>query len=647
MSRTARRRWPERLLSLRNRYLVLADLITLPLAAYLAFVLRLEPAGHGLGSHANAALIYVLLSPALKIPTMLLFGGYSRYWPFASLPELQLIAAGAAAGELACMAIALLLEATLDVGRVPRSVPVIAVFLTATALALPRLGLRLLNNRVNRHAGKVQPTRRVLIVGAGESGNLVLREIRRNPQMGLDVVGFIDDDPVKQRLHIQEVRILGRVAEIPQLVKEYRVQRVLIAIPTATGDEMRHIVDVCQEAKVEALTLPGVFELISGRVEVQRFRPVQVEDLLAREPVQTDISQIEALLAGKTVLITGAGGSIGSELCRQIARCAPGRLILVGHGENSIYQIHRELGATHPKLDLAPVIADTRDAARIDALFARLRPDVVVHAAAHKHVPLMEWNPEEAVTNNVGGTRNLIRACERTGVGTFVLISTDKAVNPTSTMGATKRIAEHLVQEAAQRTGRRFVAVRFGNVLGSRGSVVPLFQQQIEAGGPVTVTDAEMTRYFMTIPEAVQLVLQAAALGEGGEVFVLDMGEPVKIVDLARDMIRLAGLREGEDIHITYTGLRPGEKLFEEIFLDEEHHSRTVHEKIFASRNGHLRAGTPQADAWCADLPGCIDALLEAAACGDTPRLFRLMRTLIPECADTLGAAACEERPGD
>ena len=625
-----------RLLRMRNRYYLLTDLVTLPLAGYLAFVLRLGT--FDVSPYGTTALLYAVLSPAFKITGMLLLGGYSRYWPFASLPELQVIVTAAALGELACAAAALVLERALEITLMPRSIPFIAVFLTTAALAAPRIAMRFLNVRVNRHSGEAQITRRVLIVGAGEGGNLVLREIRRNPQMGLDVLGFVDDDPSKQRLYIQGVRVLGRVEAIPQLVRQYRVQRVLIAIPTANGDQIRHIVNACQQAKVEALTLPGLFELISGRVEVQRFRPVQVEDLLARDPVRTDTSQIRSLLADKVVLITGAGGSIGSELCRQIASCGPAHLVLLGHGENSIFHIERSLRAAYPALRITPVIADTRDAARLDHVFAATAPDIVVHAAAHKHVPLMEANPEEAVTTNVGGTRNLLHVAERYGVGTFVLISTDKAVNPTSVMGATKRIAEQLVQEAAQRTGKRFVAVRFGNVLGSRGSVVPLFQEQIAAGGPVRVTDPEMTRYFMTIPEAAQLVLQAAALGQGGEIFVLDMGKPVKIVDLARDMIRLAGFKEGEDIRIEITGLRPGEKLFEEIFLDDEHHVRTVHEKVFVSRNGHMPADTVRD----AGLAARVDALLAAAADGDTARLYELIRDLVPECAPTLGQTTSE-----
>jgi FlaA1/EpsC-like NDP-sugar epimerase len=334
------------------------------------------------------------------------------------------------------------------------------------------------------------------------------------------------------------------------------------------------------------------------------------------------------MLAGKTVLVTGAGGSIGSELCRQIARSGPAQLLLLGHGENSIYHIHQELVAREPAIDLVPLIADTRDAGRLATIFDRFRPDVVVHAAAHKHVPLMQWNPEEAVSNNVEGTKVLVETCERSNVQTFVMISTDKAVNPTSVMGATKRIAEHIVQAAAARTGRRYVAVRFGNVLGSRGSVVPLFQRQIEAGGPVTVTHPDVRRYFMTIPEAVQLVLQSAALGRGGEVFVLDMGEPVRIVDLARDMIRLAGLEVGEDIEIAFTGLRPGEKLYEELFFDDEHHARTVHEKVFVSRNGH-GPGCP--------LDTALDCLLDAAQSQDRAALYACIRDLVPECADTLG----------
>lgn len=622
-----------RVLRLRNRHYLIFDAVMLPVAAYLAFVLRLESLDPG--AYATAALVYVALAVVVKIPVFLGLGGYSRYWPFASLPELLIIVQAAALGELLSVGLELGCAWFLQYPAMPRSIPFIALFLTAASLATPRLGVRLLYGVAVRHGEGQKPQRRVLIVGAGEGGYGVLQEILRNPQLGLLAVGLIDDDPTKHGLRIQNVPVLGAVDEIPQLVREHRVQQVMVAIPTASGAQMRHIVDVCRKAEVKALTLPGIYELISGRVEVQRFRPIQVEDLLAREPVRTDTSQIHLLLTGKVVLVTGAGGSIGSELCRQIAQRRPAHLVLLGHGENSIYQIHQELSRTYPGLTLHPVIADTRDAARIHQVFERFRPVVVVHAAAHKHVPMMEANPEEAITTNVGGTRNLLRAAERFGVQTFVMISTDKAVHPTSTMGASKRIAEHLVQAAAHRTGCRFVAVRFGNVLGSRGSVVPLFQRQIEAGGPITVTHPKMERYFMTIPESVQLVLQSAALGRGGEVFVLDMGEPVKIVDLARDMIRLAGLREGEDIEIAFTGLRPGEKLYEELFLDDEHYQRTLHEKVFVSRNGK---------ATDAGLEATVSRLLQAARTGDVVALYGLMRHLVPECEESLGACTLEDQ---
>jgi FlaA1/EpsC-like NDP-sugar epimerase len=632
-------------LRVRNRYLLALDIVLLPLAAYLAFVLRLD--SWDLGTYTHAALISMAMAVLIKIPIFALLGGYSRYWPFASLPELELLLLATALGELATLGAETGVTYFLGYTLMPRSIPLIELFLAGAALTGPRLTMRLIYSTSSRCGASTG--RRVLIAGAGEGGNQVAQEIQRNPQLGLQPVGFVDDAPAKQGLSMRGVRVLGTIGEIPKLVRQYRIQQVLIAIPTATGEEMRRIVELCLQAGVEPLTLPGIFELISGNVTVQRFRPVQVEDLLARDPVHTDIAKVRELLAGKRVLVTGGGGSIGSELCRQIAACRPASLTIVGHGENSIYQIERALHEAHPTLDLTPVIADTRDAERIDHVFAIANPEIVLHAAAHKHVPLMELNPEEAVTNNIGGTRNLVRACERWSVETFVMISTDKAVNPTSTMGATKRIAELLVQEAAQRSSnaalpnapladpgvrersvrKRFVAVRFGNVLGSRGSVVPLFQRQIEAGGPVTVTDPDMERFFMTIPEAVQLVLQAATIGQGGELFVLDMGAQVKIVDLARDMIRLAGLEEGRDIEIAFTGLRPGEKLYEELFLNDEHTTRTAHDKIFVSRNGHVTHD--------AALSTAVDDLLAAAHAHDRDELYRLIRRLVPECAETLG----------
>lgn len=619
----------DELLRMRNRYLLIWDLIALPVAAYLAFVLRLE--SFDLERYALTALVYAGISVLIKIPLFAILGGYARYWPFASVVELILVITHVTLGTAATTVFHVVLVHLLGLLRSPLSIPFIDLLLTALVVTAPRFGLRWLYHITNMFPNHQKGLERVLIVGAGEAGTLVYEEIRRNPGLGMEAVGFVDDDPRKQYLRIKGIRVLGFVKDIPKLVRKYRVRKVLIAIPTATSEALRRIVAVCHRVEVEVLILPGVYELISGRVRIQRFRPVQVEDLLAREPVETDTTQIHLLLEGKRVLVTGAGGSIGSELCRQIAVRNPAEVVLLGHGENSIFHTHNELRRRFPEITFHPIIADVRDALRIDHIFTRYKPELVFHAAAHKHVPLMEFNPAEAVTNNIGGTRNLLRVSEAQDCDNFVMISTDKAVNPTSVMGATKRVAERLVMATAHRTGDRYVAVRFGNVLGSRGSVVPVFEQQIKDGGPVTVTHPDIKRYFMTIPEAVQLVLQAAALGEGGEVFVLDMGKPLKIVDLARDMIRLAGFEEGEDIKIAFTGLRPGEKLFEELFLDDEHYQRTLHEKIFVSRNGVAPPETVDQQ---------VDRLLETVASGDVKEILEDLQALVPECHPDFGERA-------
>ncbi|SDI42281.1 polysaccharide biosynthesis protein [Natribacillus halophilus] len=426
--------------------------------------------------------------------------------------------------------------------------------------------------------------KRTLIIGAGAGGTLVARQLKGSPEAELRPVAYVDDDPTKQHLEILNVPVAGEIGDIQHVVEKYRIEHIVIAIPSMKREELQHIHEQCMETNIKPQIMPMLEDLINGKLEVSQIRDVQVEDLLGRDPVELDTEGIADTITGKVVLVTGAGGSIGSELCRQLCKFDPSEMILLGHGENSIYSIFMELKNTYTHITFDTEIADIQGKERMQDIMKKYRPDVVYHAAAHKHVPLMEKNPQEAVQNNVIGTRNVAEAADTTGVNTFVMISSDKAVNPTSVMGATKRIAEMVVQHLNRTSATRFVAVRFGNVLGSRGSVIPLFKRQIEGGGPVTVTHPEMTRYFMTIPEASRLVIQAGALAaDGGEIFVLDMGEPVKIVDLARNLIRFSGFGEG-DIGIEYTGMRPGEKMYEELLKDEEIEREQVYPKIHIGR---------------------------------------------------------------
>ncbi len=421
---------------------------------------------------------------------------------------------------------------------------------------------------------------KLLILGAGDAGETVVREILRQPVLRYRVVGFLDDDASKWGTQIHGVEVLGPIDRIKQVCEEHNVDEILIAMPSATRKQIRRVVSLCEGTNLRFKTVPALADLISGRAQVQEIRDVDINDLLGRAPVQLDTEQIAEYIRDRVVAVTGAGGSIGSELCRQIAPYRPERLVLIEQAEQNLFEIERELREKFPELNLRPYIADICDAERIDRIFRRERPSAIFHAAAHKHVPMMEHNPSEAIKNNVKGTRTVADAACRYGCEKFVMISTDKAVNPTSIMGASKRVAEMYIQALNERVDTQFVTVRFGNVLGSSGSVVPIFQEQIRRGGPVTVTHPEMQRYFMTIPEAAQLVLQAASMGNGGEIFVLDMGEPVKIVDLARDLITLSGFRPGEDIEIRFIGLRPGEKLYEELMIEGEDVARTAHPKI-------------------------------------------------------------------
>jgi FlaA1/EpsC-like NDP-sugar epimerase len=436
----------------------------------------------------------------------------------------------------------------------------------------------------DQHLKTKKDMKNVLVVGAGKAGTLITRQLLNNQDLGLKPSAFIDDDPNKYKLQILGIPVAGTSEDIVQAVEKYKIDLIVLAIPSLSKDELTRIFDECSKTKVKTQIMPMIEDIMLGRVAVNQFRNVEVEDLLGREPVELDIDGISEYITGKTVLVTGAGGSIGSEICRQICRFSPRKLVLVGHGENSIYLIDMELrNSSLPSVEVIPVIGDIQDRARMFEVMEEHRPDVVYHAAAHKHVPLMEYNPRESVKNNVFGTKNVAEAADTFGVGTFVMISSDKAVNPTNVMGSTKRIAEMVIQQLSKTSRTKFVAVRFGNVLGSRGSVIPLFKKQILAGGPVTVTHPDMTRYFMTIPEASRLVIQAGTLARGGEIFVLDMGEPVKIVDLAVNLIKLSGYSV-EEIGINYSGIRPGEKMYEELLGEKEVHKEAVFPKIFIGK---------------------------------------------------------------
>ncbi|MCK6484817.1 MAG: polysaccharide biosynthesis protein [Phycisphaerae bacterium] len=463
---------------------------------------------------------------------------------------------------------------------------------------------------------------RCLILGAGNTGEALLREIFRMPEDRYRVAGFLDDDPGKQAARIHDVPVLGTLDEVRAIAEQYHVSDLLIAMPNIKQKRLQIIVKLCQGTNLRFRTVPALPDVVAGRVSVSQMRDVDINDLLGRDPVQLDNAAIAAFIENRRVVVTGAGGSIGSEICRQVARYKPARIVLIEQAENNLFQIDRELSALAPDVPRCGRVADIADAARIERVFDEERPQVVFHAAAHKHVPLMETNIGEAIKNNVRGTMLVAEAACRSGVEKFVMISTDKAVNPTSVMGCSKRVAELGLQHLGRRHDTQFITVRFGNVLGSSGSVVPIFQEQIARGGPVTVTHPDMTRYFMTIPEATQLVLQAAAMGSGGEIFVLDMGEPVRIVDLARQMITLMGFRPGEDVEIMFTGIRPGEKLFEELSVCGEDMSPTQHEKIYVWRQ--------RQEDWDR-IADEIDDLVCQADRASTADLKRMLKRMVPE----------------
>jgi FlaA1/EpsC-like NDP-sugar epimerase len=625
-------------LRIRNRYLLVVDLVSMFIAAILAMELRLE-SWDAVGTNLVPLVAYGLLAAVIRVVTFIRTGLYTEYWPYASTQELKTLLKAVWYAALAVLVafFVLLLPAGVIPEGFPRSVPFIDILLTSILVGGLRLIIRLGSSH-DMDAGERHNLRPVVIAGAGVAGAMVVKELRSNPQLGLFPVAYLDDDLRKRMSRIHGVQVLGGLNDLPRICKEMKAGMVVIAMPNVPGKVVRDVLQLARDNGVETKTIPGLFEILRGTAKVVQLRSIQLEDLLRRGTVTADTREVSDRLRGKRILVTGAGGSIGSELCRQIKGLGPSELTLVGHGENSIFKIAAELkeqaGASFP---IHTVIADVRELHRLEQVFRALKPEIVFHAAAHKHVPLMELNPADAVTNNVLGTWNMATLAADHGVERFVLVSTDKAVNPTSIMGATKRVAELIVHDVARRTKRELVIVRFGNVLGSRGSVIPVLQQQIEAGGPVTVTHPEVKRYFMTIPEAVHLVLQSGVMGRGGEVFVLDMGEQLRIVDLARDLIRLSGFQEGKDINIVYTGLRPGEKMEEELTLESETFEPTAHAKVKAFRWNGGNGNGQRADEARRVFHEALAKLLECAKSGDEGCIEKLLGEVVPEFSRARG----------
>ena len=618
------------ILKLRNRHLLVLDLLFLLISPFLALTLRLD-VRVDLDTYITGLAYCTIIFLVIDMIVFLKLGLYKRYWHSASVDELAKLIYIVFWAVLIQSVVFIFLHnfGLFNFETLPLSIPLldgifIFFFVTGTRFSI-RLMERLNEKRKISYHGE-----RVLVAGSGKSGISIVQEMQRNPQLGMVPVAFIDDDIEKKDLKIRGIPVMGTRHSIPEAISRLAITKVIIAMPTAPGSEIRDIVSICRKCGVQTRTIPGIYEILDERVRIDSIREVQIEDLLRREPVQTDIKRVADFLKGKKVLVTGAGGSIGSELCRQIIKCSPSEITLLGQGENSIFDIHREIlkrisllngkaSSTNVKIS----VANVRSYNRVDNVLGEIQPDVIFHAAAHKHVPLMEMNSCEAISNNVKGTQNLIDLSLKHNVEHFVFISTDKAVNPSSIMGASKRVAEMIVLKAAREYGKNYSAVRFGNVLGSRGSVVLTFKKQITEGGPITITHPDIQRYFMTIPEAVQLVLQASVIGGGGEIFVLDMGKPIKIIDLAKDIIRLSGYEVEKDIRIVLTGLRPGEKLFEELFIPGEIYEKTIHEKILIAANAShfIPEGFEEN----------LEILLEKRHENDRDTIVGLLKRLVPE----------------
>lgn len=631
---TDHRPWWEKLANRRVQFA--ADLMVLAAAFWFAYLLRFDFVIPGL--YRMPVLIQLPYVVLFQFAALNLFGAYTLIWRYVGLGDIKVFVKAALLSVVPILVLRLTLPEMHGVWRVPITVIVVDTVLAFGSVLLMRVLRRSFYENYERQGrirrwGPENDRRKdsVLLIGAGRAGVLAAREIQSRPDANVRIRGFIDDDPQKQGALLHGIKVIGTTKDLPRLASELEIDHVIITIANASRQELRHIIDVCEGASLKVRIIPSYHDVVQGKVEVSNIRDVQIEDLLGRDPVQLDDEVIGAFLAGKTVMVTGAGGSIGSELTRQISRFNPARLLLVERAEFVLFNIDRELRESWPELTIIPLVADVGDEARMRSLFAEYRPQVVLHAAAHKHVPMMESNPSEAVKNNILATKVVGELAGAFDAEAFVMISTDKAVRPTSVMGASKRVAELVVQDLNRRFNTRYVAVRFGNVIGSAGSVLTIFREQIRKGGPVTVTHADMVRYFMTIPEASQLVLEAGAIGGGGEIFILDMGEPVKIMDLARDMITLSGLRPYEDIDIQVTGMRPGEKLFEELEITEEAMSKTRHPKIFIGRI----AAYPTEKVRTA-----LEKLRALAMDGRERELRQFINELLPEATITVEAGA-------
>jgi FlaA1/EpsC-like NDP-sugar epimerase len=610
--------------NIRNRYVMVMDLFLIVATVLGSYVLRLEltPAFY---TYLPSAVWLMVASLIIKPLVYYFFGIYRRMWIYASIQELKLILAAVTSASVLVSVVMVGLFSFGAFSGFPRSVLVIDWLLTLLVVGGLRFTLRLVAENQTRAGQNRQGNKgkNILIIGAGDAGAMVVRELQKNPQLNLNPIGFLDDNPGKQNQQIYGVPVIGTLTDLSATLENQEIDEVIIAIPSAPGRVVRLVANVCRIKGTPFRTMPGIYELIGGIVSISRLREVQITDLLRRETVSSLNEEVGTTLGGKVVVVTGAGGSIGREICRQVTRWGPSELLLIGHGENSIFESVLELHDSFPSLILRPIICDVRDLQRLNNVFERYRPDVVFHAAAHKHVPLMETNVEEAITNNILGTRNVVKACLSHNIEKLVMISTDKAVRPINVMGATKYMAELMVLDAAHRYHKAFSVVRFGNVLGSRGSVVPLFKRQIAHGGPITITHPDMKRYFMTIPEAVHLVLQAASMEGCGETYVLNMGEQIRILDLAEDLIRLSGLDPGKDIEIVFTGIRAGEKLSEDLWDDGNRFQGTQHPDIRKAERENELSGK--------ELSNAVDELINLARDGDATAIVQLLDESIPD----------------